>query len=195
MAAIPWELKAPRILGVRLDGKLGGWTSPKDVILHLAGQLTVRGGTGHIIEYFGPGVDSLSCTGMATICNMGAEVGATTSTFPYGDSMRRYLQATQRADIAKAADQVAADYLAADAACHEDPSRHYDRVIEIDLSKLEPHLNGPFTPDLATPISKFKQLIEKHGWRDEVRTGLIGSCTNSSYEDIAIHAAMPIGVD
>ncbi|KAI8050800.1 hypothetical protein BDF22DRAFT_693472 [Syncephalis plumigaleata] len=179
MAAIPWELKAPKILGVRLDG------NPKDVILHLAGQLTVRGGTGHIIEYFGPGVNSLSCTGMATICNMGAEVGATTSTFPYGDNMRRYLQATQRADIAKAADQVAANYLSADAACQQDPSRYYDKVIDIDLSKLEPHLNGPFTPDLATPLSQFKQIIQENGWKDEVRTGLIGSCTNSSYEDMS----------
>ncbi|KAI9590982.1 aconitate hydratase mitochondrial precursor [Syncephalis fuscata] len=185
MAAIPWELKAPKILGVRLDGQLNGWTSPKDVILHLAGQLTVRGGTGHIIEYFGPGVASLSCTGMATICNMGAEVGATTSVFPYGENMQRYLQATQRAEIAKAADKVAADYLRADKACHDDPSRYYDRVIDIDLSKLEPHLNGPFTPDLSTPLSQFKEVIKKNGWKDEVRTGLIGSCTNSSYEDMS----------
>ncbi|RUS25829.1 aconitase family-domain-containing protein [Jimgerdemannia flammicorona] len=177
MAAIPWELKAPNVIGVKLTGSLNPWTSPKDVILKLAGDLTVRGGTGHIIEYFGPGTETLSCTGMATICNMGAEVGATTSLFPYTSSMRSYLRATGRGPVASAADAHAA-FLRAD------PSAHYDRVIELNLSQLEPHINGPFTPDLSTPLSKFKQVVKEKGWKDELSVGLIGSCTNSSYEDM-----------
>ncbi|KAI9104579.1 aconitate hydratase [Phlyctochytrium arcticum] len=185
MAGIPWELKAPKVLGVRLTGKLSGWTSPKDVILKLAGLLTVRGGTNHIIEYFGPGVEALSCTGMATMCNMGAEVGATTSTFPYSPNMARYLRATQRAHVADAADRAAAaGFLAAD------KGAQYDDVVEIDLSAVEPHINGPFTPDAATPISQFGKLVETSGWKDEVRVSLIGSCTNSSYEDMSRSASI-----
>ncbi|KAJ3184367.1 aconitate hydratase [Gaertneriomyces sp. JEL0708] len=185
MAGIPWELKAPKVLGIRLDGKLGGWTSPKDVILHLAGRLTVQGGTNHIIEYFGPGTETLSCTGMATICNMGAEVGATTSTFPYSRNMAQYLRATGRDHIADAADKAAtAGFLRADA------EAEYDNVIEVDLATLEPHINGPFTPDAATPLSKFKELVERNGWKDEVKAGLIGSCTNSSYEDMSRAASL-----
>ncbi|KAK3808795.1 MAG: aconitate hydratase [Benniella sp.] len=177
MANIPWELKAPEVIGVKLTGKLNGWTSPKDVILHLTGKLTVRGGTGHIIEYFGPGIDTLSCTGMGTICNMGAEVGATTSLFPFTSSMSSYLHATGRGPVAEAAHQHA-HFLKAD------DGASYDNVIEIDLSALEPHINGPFTPDLATPLSKFANVVRQNGWKDEVKVGLIGSCTNSSYEDM-----------
>ncbi|KAF9929190.1 aconitate hydratase [Modicella reniformis] len=177
MANIPWELKAPEVIGVKLTGKLNGWTSPKDVILHLAGKLTVRGGTGHIVEYFGQGIDTLSCTGMGTICNMGAEVGATTSLFPFTNSMSAYLHATSRGPVAEAASQHAHFLKADDGAV-------YDNVIEIDLSALEPHINGPFTPDLATPLSKFADVVKKNGWKDEVKVGLIGSCTNSSYEDM-----------
>ncbi|KAI9340280.1 aconitate hydratase [Obelidium mucronatum] len=180
MANIPWELKAPKVLGVRLTGKLSGWATPKDVILALAGKLTVRGGTNYIIEYFGPGTESLGCTGMATICNMGAEVGATTSFFPYNEGMAKYLRATGRAETAEASDRALADgLLKADAGCE------YDKVIEIDLSTVEPHINGPFTPDAATPISKFGELVKKNGWNDVVSAGLIGSCTNSSYEDMS----------
>ncbi|KAJ3413086.1 aconitate hydratase [Chytridiales sp. JEL 0842] len=179
MAGIPWELKAPKVIGMRLTGKLNGWASPKDVILHIAGKLTVQGGTNHIIEYFGPGVDTLSCTGMATICNMGAEVGATTSVFPYSEAMSHYLRATGRSHVADAADKAASQgFLAADKGVD------YDKVIDIDLSTIEPHINGPFTPDAATPISKFKNLVEEKGWKDEVTVGLIGSCTNSSYQDM-----------
>ena len=180
----PWELKAPKIRGVRLEGKLGGWTTPKDVILHLAGLLTVRGGTGYIVEYFGPGVESLSCTGMATICNMGAEIGATTSLFPFTESAHGpYLQATHRGTIAEQAAAIAAsreeiNLLKADKAAE------YDEVVTIDLSKLEPHINGPFTPDLSTPLSKFKDTVEKNGWPETFGAGLIGSCTNSSYADM-----------
>ncbi|TPX56912.1 3-isopropylmalate dehydratase [Powellomyces hirtus] len=185
MAGIPWELKAPKILGVRLTGKLQGWTSPKDVILHLAGLLTVRGATNHIIEYFGPGAETLSCTGMATMCNMGAEVGATTSTFPYSPAMSQYLRATHRAGVADAADQAhAAGFLSADAGAA------YDKVIEINLSTLEPHINGPFTPDLATPLSKFKDFVTENGWEDKISVSLIGSCTNSSYEDMQRSASL-----
>ncbi|KAI8805648.1 aconitase [Cladochytrium replicatum] len=187
MVGIPWELKAPRIIGVRLTGKLQGWAAPKDVILKIAGLLTVRGGTNSILEYFGPGVESLSCTGLATICNMGAEVGATTSVFPLTASMLRYLRATRRPHVADAAEKAAAaGYLAAD----EQHDRLYDEVIEIDLSQLEPHLNGPMTPDAATPISQFKSLVEKNGWKDEVKVGLIGSCTNSSYQDMSRAASI-----
>ncbi|CAG8456847.1 15648_t:CDS:10, partial [Acaulospora colombiana] len=183
MADIPWELKAPKILGVRLTGHLNEWASPKDVILHLAGKLTVRvgyhqGGTNHIIEYFGTGIETLSCTGMATICNMGAEVGATTSVFPFTHSMYSYLTATRRHPVAKQA-LSNASFLKADA------DAEYDKVIEIDLSELEPHINGPFTPDLSTPLSKFSDFVEKNGWKDEIKAGLIGSCTNSSYQDMS----------
>ncbi|KAJ3079618.1 aconitate hydratase, partial [Quaeritorhiza haematococci] len=188
MAAIPWELKAPKVLGVKLTGQLDGWATPKDVILKLAGMLTVQGGTGYIVEYFGPGAESLSCTGMATICNMGAEVGATTSVFPYSDAMRRYLHATRRSHVAQAADVALAEsqLLAADPGAES----YYDQVVEIDLSTLEPHVNGPFTPDAATPISKVKELMEKQGWKDEVKACLIGSCTNSSYEDMSRAASI-----
>ncbi|KAF8640336.1 hypothetical protein AX17_000008 [Amanita inopinata Kibby_2008] len=179
MTGTPWELKAPQIIGIHLTGKLNGWTTPKDLILHLAGRLTVRGGTGRILEYFGPGVDDQSCTGLATIANMGAEVGATTSTFPYTMRMQAYLNATGRSPVARAADEAAANgYLRAD----EDAE--YDELVEINLSELEPTINGPFTPDLATPLSKFGQLVKSQGWKDEISAGLIGSCTNSSYEDM-----------
>ncbi|KAI8340527.1 aconitate hydratase [Chlamydoabsidia padenii] len=183
MAAIPWELKAPNVIGVRLTGQLQPWTSPKDVILKLAGDLTVRGGTGHIIEYFGEGVESLSCTGMATMCNMGAEVGATTSLFPYTHRMRSYLKATGRSQVAQAAD-ANAHFLCAD----EESS--YDKVIDINLSEVEPHINGPFTPDLSTPLSKFKDFIQQNNWKDELSAGLIGSCTNSSYQDMSRSASI-----
>ena len=178
MADIPWELKCPKVIGVRLTGELSGWTSPKDVILKVAGILTVKGGTGAIVEYHGPGVDSISCTGMGTICNMGAEIGATTSVFPYNSRMRDYLEATKRADIAAEADKFKDALLSADAGCE------YDQLIEINLSELEPHVNGPFTPDLATPIGKLGETAKKNDWPLEVKDGLIGSCTNSSYEDM-----------
>ncbi|KAG0085066.1 aconitate hydratase, partial [Podila epicladia] len=177
LGAIAIGLKAPETIGIKLTGQLNGWTSPKDVILHLAGKLTVRGGTGHIIEYFGPGIETLSCTGMGTICNMGAEVGATTSLFPFVNSMSAYLHATGRGPVAEAARQHA-QFLRAD------EGAVYDKVIEVNLSTLEPHINGPFTPDLATPLSKFAEVVRKNGWKDEVKVGLIGSCTNSSYEDM-----------
>ncbi|KAK9446460.1 aconitase family-domain-containing protein [Limtongia smithiae] len=181
LTGTPWELKAPRILGVKLTGQLSGWSAPKDVITYLAGKLTVRGGTGYIVEYFGEGVESLSCTGMATICNMGAEVGATTSTFPYTDSMRRYLEATRRGPIAKAATAVnnMHGFMAAD------NDAEYDEVVEINLSTLEPHINGPFTPDLSTPLSLFGETVQKNNWPAKVSAGLIGSCTNSSYQDMS----------
>ncbi|RKO88343.1 aconitase family-domain-containing protein [Blyttiomyces helicus] len=183
MANIPWELKCPKVIGVKLTGKLSGWTSPKDIILKVAGILTVKGGTGAIVEYFGPGVDSISCTGMATICNMGAEIGATTSLFPFNSRMADYLKATKRGSIA--------DY--ATAFKHNlvpDAGAKYDQVIEIDLNTLEPHINGPFTPDLCTPISKFAETVEKNGWPAEMKVGLIGSCTNSSYEDMSRAASL-----
>jgi aconitate hydratase len=179
MAGIPWEIKTPKVLGVRLTGKLSGWANPKDVILHLVGVLTVQGGTNHIIEYFGPGVETLSCTGMATICNMGAEVGATTSVFPYTDAMKRYLIATRRSKQAEQSDiNKAAGLLSAD------PGAEYDRVIEIDLSLLEPHINGPFSPDVSWPLSKFKETILEKKWPVTLSSALIGSCTNSSYQDM-----------
>ncbi|KAJ3123230.1 aconitate hydratase [Physocladia obscura] len=180
MANIPWELKAPQVLGVRLTGKLNAWATPKDVILSLAGKLTVRGGTNYIIEYFGSGTQTLGCTGMATICNMGAEVGATTSVFPYSAEMARYLRATGRGDVAEESDKALSDGL-----LKADDGVEYDKVIEIDLNAVEPHINGPFTPDAATPISQFKDLVKKNGWNDAVAAGLIGSCTNSSYEDMS----------
>jgi aconitate hydratase len=184
MAGLPWELKWPKLIGVKLTGKLSGWTAPKDVILKVAGILTVKGGTGAIVEYFGEGATSMSCTGKGTICNMGAEIGATTSTFGYDASMSRYLKATGREDVATLADTVK-DYLNADAEVLASPEKYFDQVIEINLSELEPHLNGPFTPDLATPISKMKEVAAANGWPTKVEVGLIGSCTNSSYEDIS----------
>ena len=184
MAGLPWELKFPKLIGVKLTGKLNGWAAPKDVILKVAGILTVKGGTGAIVEYFGEGATSMSCTGKGTISNMGAEIGATTSTFGYDESMERYLRATDRADIADLANTVK-EHLTADPEVYANPSAYFDEVIEIDLSTLEPHLNGPFTPDLATPISKMKEEAEKNGWPLKIEVGLIGSCTNSSYEDIS----------
>merc|ERR1711992_71105 len=178
MADIPWELKCPKVIGVKLTGELSGWTSPKDVILKVAGILTVKGGTGAIVEYHGPGVDSISCTGMGTICNMGAEIGATTSVFPFNSRMEDYLAATGRQAIADEAKAVQSELLSPDAGCQ------YDQLIEIDLSTLEPHVNGPFTPDLATPIGDLGETAKKNGWPLEVKDGLIGSCTNSSYEDM-----------
>ena len=189
MAGMPWELKFPKIIGVNLKGKLSGWVAPKDIILKLAGILTVKGGTGAIIEYFGEGATSLSCTGKGTICNMGAEVGATTSTFAYDESMERYLRATGRADVADEANKVK-DYLKADPEVYQNPELYYDKVIEIDLSALEPYLNGPFSPDLATPISQMKQKALENDWPLQVQVGLIGSCTNSSYEDISRAASL-----
>lgn len=180
LTGTPWELKAPKILGVKLTGHLSGWTSPKDVITKLAGILTVRGGTGFIVEYFGEGVGTLSCTGMATICNMGAEIGATTSTFPYQEAHKRYLQATNRGFTASAADQALHQYNFLKA----DEGAEYDKVIEINLSELEPHVNGPFTPDLSTPISEFGEKTLKEDWPQRISAGLIGSCTNSSYQDM-----------
>ena len=184
MAGLAWELKWPKLIGIKLTGKLSGWTAPKDVILKVAGILTVKGGTGAIVEYFGEGATSMSCTGKGTICNMGAEIGATTSTFGYDASMSRYLASTGRADVAALADTVAA-HLTADAEVYANPEKYFDEVIEIDLNTLEPHLNGPFTPDLATPISKMKEVALANGWPTKIEVGLIGSCTNSSYEDIS----------
>merc|ERR1711970_1321181 len=184
MADIPWELKCPRVIGVKLTGKLSGWTSPKDVILKVAGILTVKGGTMSIVEYFGEGVDSISATGMGTICNMGAELGATTSVFPFNQRMVDYLVATEREAIAAEAEKYKASLLSPDPGCQ------YDQVIEIDLNTLEPHVNGPFTPDLATPISQLGETAKAKGWPLEVKDGLIGSCTNSSYEDMSRVASL-----
>ena len=184
MAGLAWELKMPKLIGVKLTGKLNGWTAPKDVILKVAGILTVKGGTDAVVEYFGEGATSMSCTGKGTICNMGAEIGATTSTFGYDASMERYLKATGRADVAELANSVK-EHLTADADVYANPEKYFDQVIEIDLSTLEPHVNGPFTPDLATPISKLKEVAIKNGWPLKISVGLLGSCTNSSYEDIA----------
>ena len=184
MAGLPWELKWPKLIGIKLTGKLNGWASAKDIILKVAGILTVKGGTGAIVEYFGEGAENLSCTGKGTIANMGAEIGATTSTFGYDDSMKRYLDATGRKDVSELADQIKA-HLNADPECYEQPEKYFDEVIEIDLNTLEPYINGPFSPDLATPISQMKEAAEKNGWPKKVEVGLIGSCTNSSYEDIS----------
>ncbi|GMU94990.1 MAG: aconitate hydratase [Ignavibacterium album] len=183
MAGMPWELKWPKIIGVKLTGKLNGWTSPKDVILKLAGILTVKGGTGAIVEYFGDGTNSISSTGKATICNMGAEIGATTSIFPFDEKMSSYLRITKRADVAALAEGLA-DELCADKDVLEHPEKYYDQIVEINLDELEPHLNGPFTPDKAWPISKMKEAVQKEGYPDNISVALIGSCTNSSYEDI-----------
>jgi len=184
MAGLSWELLMPTLIGIKLTGKLSGWASPKDVILKVAGILTVKGGTNAIVEYFGEGATSMSCTGKGTICNMGAEVGATTSTFGYDESMSRYLKATGRAAVAEAADAVKA-HLTGDPEVYANPEKYFDRVIEINLTELEPHINGPYTPDLATPISQMKEAAAKNNWPTKVEVGLIGSCTNSSYEDIS----------
>jgi len=183
MAGMPWELKWPKLIGIKLTGKMNGWTSAKDIILKLAGMLTVKGGTGAIIEYFGEGVSSISCTGKATICNMGAEVGATTSLFPFDEKMAGYLRITNRVDIAALAEGLA-DHLMADPEVYKNPEKYYDQVYELNLSELEPHINGPFTPDKAWPLSKMKQAVKEQGYPETVSVALIGSCTNSSYEDI-----------
>ncbi|MCB9170058.1 MAG: aconitate hydratase [Flavobacteriales bacterium] len=189
MSGLPWELKWPKLIGVKLTGKMSGWTASKDVILKVAGVLTVKGGTGAIVEYFGPGAESLSCTGKGTICNMGAEIGATTSTFGYDDSMRRFLTGTGRAEVAKLADAIA-EHLTGDPEVYAEPEKYFDQVIEIDLSTLEPHVNGPFSPDLAHPISKFGEAVKKNNWPARLEVGLIGSCTNSSYEDLTRAASL-----
>ncbi|WP_037319870.1 aconitate hydratase [Salegentibacter sp. Hel_I_6] len=189
MAGMPWELKFPKLIGVKLTGKLSGWTSSKDVILKVAGILTVKGGTGSIIEYFGEGARSMSATGKGTICNMGAEVGATTSTFGYDESMSRYLKATDRADVADAANKIK-EHLTGDDEVYANPEQYFDEVIEINLSELKPHLNGPFTPDLATPISEMAAKAKENDWPINVDWGLIGSCTNSSYEDLTRAASI-----
>lgn len=183
MASIPWELKFPKLIGVKLTGSLKGWSSPKDVILKLAGILTVKGGTGAIVEYFGPGTASLSCTGKGTICNMGAEIGATTSLFPYDEKMAAYLKKTDRNEVAALADSVS-EFLKADPEVEQNPEKYYDQIIEINLDTLEPHINGPFTPDLATPLSQFAEAVKKNNWPSQLSVALIGSCTNSSYEDL-----------
>ena len=189
MAGMPWELKFPKMIGVKLTGKLNGWTAPKDVILKVAGILTVKGGTGAIIEYFGPGAESMSCTGKGTICNMGAEVGATTSTFGYDESMERYLRATGRNEVANAANAVK-EHLTADPEVYAAPEKYFDQVIEINLDELMPHINGPFTPDLATPIDQMSEKAKAGEWPLKVEWGLIGSCTNSSYEDLSRAASI-----
>ncbi|AMS27613.1 aconitate hydratase [Bacteroidetes bacterium UKL13-3] len=189
MAGLPWELKFPKLIGVKLTGKLNGWVSPKDVILKVAGILTVKGGTGAIVEYFGDGATSMSCTGKGTICNMGAEIGATTSTFGYDESMERYLRATGRADVADAANAIK-HHLTGDPEVYANPEAYFDQIIEINLSEMEPYLNGPFTPDLATPVSKMKEEAAKNNWPTKVEWGLIGSCTNSSYEDLSRAASI-----
>lgn len=189
MAGMPWELRFPKLIGVKLTGKLSGWTAAKDVILKVAGILTVKGGTGAILEYFGPGAESISCTGKGTICNMGAEIGATTSTFGYDQKMSQYLRGTDRVEVADEADKIA-EHLTADAEVYEHPEDYFDQVIDINLSELEPHINGPFTPDLATPISKFARAVKDNDWPRELEVGLIGSCTNSSYEDITRAASV-----
>ena len=189
MAGMPWELKFPKLIGVKLTGKLSGWTAPKDVILKVAGILTAKGGTGAIVEYFGEGALSLSCTGKGTICNMGAEIGATTSTFGYDDSMRRYLNATGREDVVAAADTVA-EHLTGDPEVYANPEQYFDQVIEINLDTLTPHLNGPFTPDLATPVAEMKAAAAANGWPTDIEWALIGSCTNSSYEDLTRAASI-----
>ncbi|MCE1200404.1 MAG: aconitate hydratase, partial [Marinilabiliales bacterium] len=191
MTGIPWELKFPKLIGIKLTGKLGGWSSPKDVILKVAGLLTVKGGTGAIVEYFGEGASTISCTGKGTICNMGAEIGATTSIFGYDEKMAAYLKATGRAEIAAMADTIA-NHLNGDAEVYANPGQYFDQVIEINLSELEPHINGPFTPDLATPLSRFKQVAKENNWPLEMKVGLIGSCTNSSYEHMSKAASIAL---
>lgn len=189
MAGMPWELKFPKLIGVKLTGKLSGWTAPKDVILKVAGLLTVKGGTGAIVEYFGEGAQNLSCTGKGTICNMGAEIGATTSTFGYDTAMERYLRATGRDAVADAANEVK-EHLTGDPEVYENPEQYFDQVIEIDLSELKPHLNGPFSPDIATPVQLMSDKAAENDWPLKVEWGLIGSCTNSSYEDLSRAASI-----
>ena len=189
MAGMPWELKMPKLIGVKLTGRMSGWTSAKDVILKLAGILTTKGGTNAIVEYFGDGAASLSCTGKGTICNMGAEIGATTSIFAYDEKMASYLKETGRAEVADAADRIR-QHLQADSEVYADPEKYYDQVIEIDLSTLEPYINGPFTPDAAHPISEFAKVVKEKGYPEKLDVGLIGSCTNSSYEDITRAASI-----
>lgn len=189
MAGLPWELKFPKLIGVKLTGKMSGWTSAKDVILKVAGILTVKGGTDAIVEYFGPGADTISCTGKGTICNMGAEIGATTSVFCYDEKMATYLRGTSRAEVADLADSIQ-EHLRGDDEVYANPEKYFDQVIEINLSELEPHINGPFTPDLAWPISKFAAAVKENGWPAQLEVGLIGSCTNSSYEDISRAASL-----
>ena len=189
MAGMPWELKFPKLIGVKLTGRLNGWAAPKDVILKVAGILTVKGGTGAIVEYFGEGAESMSATGKGTICNMGAEIGATTSTFGYDDSMRRYLAATGRQDVVDAADEIA-EHLTGDAEVYANPEQYFDQVIEINLDELTPHLNGPFTPDLATPVAEMKKKAAANDWPTDIEWALIGSCTNSSYEDLTRAASI-----
>ncbi len=183
MAGMPWELKMPKLIGVKLVGKMSGWTSPKDVILKVAGILTVKGGTGAIVEYFGEGAASFSATGKGTICNMGAEIGATTSIFGYDENADRYLRATDRPELADLANGVA-EYLTGDAAAYAEPEKYFDQVIEINLNELEPHINGPYSPDRAWPLSEFAEAVKREGFPQELEVGLIGSCTNSSYEDL-----------
>ncbi|WP_026350765.1 aconitate hydratase [Dyadobacter beijingensis] len=189
MSGLAWELKMPRLIGVKLTGKLSGWTAAKDVILWVAGQLTVKGGTGYVVEYFGEGAESLSATGKGTICNMGAEIGATTSIFAYDEKSAAYLRATDRSDVADAADAVK-QHLRSDDEVYADPATYYDQLLELDLSTLEPHINGPFTPDLAWPLSKFATAVKENGWPEVLSVGLIGSCTNSSYEDVSRAASL-----
>ncbi len=189
MAGLPWELKWPKLIGIRLKGKLSGWTSAKDIILRVAGVLTVKGGTGAIVEYFGDGADSLSATGKATICNMGAEIGATCSLFAYDEKMAAYLKITDREDIAEAANAIK-DYLRPDEDVYANPEKYYDQLIELNLDELEPHVNGPFTPDLAWPISKFADAVRMNEWPEKLEVALLGSCTNSSYEDITRSASV-----
>jgi len=189
MAGMPWELKFPKLIGVKLTGRLSGWTSAKDVILKVAGILTVKGGTGAILEYFGEGAKNISCTGKGTICNMGAEIGATTSLFGYDAKMREYLAGTGREKVAAEADKMA-EHLTGDPEVYANPEKYFDQLIEINLSELEPYINGPFTPDLATPVSEFAQAVKKNGWPSKLEVGLIGSCTNSSYEDITRAASV-----
>ncbi|MEI2738419.1 MAG: aconitate hydratase [Chitinophagaceae bacterium] len=189
MAGLPWELKMPKVIGVKLTGKMSGWTSCKDVILWVAGQLTVKGGTGAIVEYFGEGADSMSATGKGTVCNMGAEIGATCSLFAYDEKMSGYLKATGREEVAALADGIK-EHLRPDAEVYADPAKYYDQLLELDLSTLEPYVNGPFTPDLATPISKMAEAVKENGWPAKLEVALIGSCTNSSYEDISRSASI-----
>ena len=189
MAGLPWELKMPKLIGVKLTGKMSGWTSAKDVILWVAGQLTVKGGTGAIVEYFGPGADSMSATGKGTVCNMGAEIGATCSLFAYDEKMSAYLKATEREEVATLADGIR-EHLRPDEEVIANPKKYYDQVLELNLDTLEPYINGPFTPDLATPISKMKEAVDKNGWPEKLEVALIGSCTNSSYEDISRSASI-----
>lgn len=189
MAGMAWELKFPKLIGVKLTGRLSGWVAAKDVILKVAGIVSAKGGTGCIVEYFGDGAINMSCTGKGTICNMGAEIGATTSTFGYDDSMKRYLESTDRADVAALAEQVK-EHLTGDPEVYANPEQYFDQVIEINLNDLEPHLNGPFSPDIATPISKMRETATANGWPTKVDVGLIGSCTNSSYEDLSRAASI-----